>query len=103
METNEHVYFQMWFKALNTATQFSRRAIITEWDWLSDCFQGVTAKSLFCDYHLIICPPKTLSRFLHPGLSGGWAFDWQLVNEVISILLGKWSSGDSRLVGENGR
>lgn len=39
----------------------------------------------------------------HPGLSGGWAFDWQLVNDVISILLGKWSSSDSRLVGERGR
>lgn len=93
-------------KALNAETHFTDAPIITMWDWLFDCFQGVSAKSLFCDYRLIICPPKRLSsaisRFRRPGLSGGWAFDWQLVNDVISILLGKWSSGDSRLVSERG-
>lgn len=96
----------VYFKALNTETFFSDGAFITTWDCLFDCFQGVSAKSLFCDYHLIICPPKclssTISRFLRLGLSGGWAFDWQLVNDVISMLLGKWSSSDSRLVGEKG-
>lgn len=83
---------------------FTDTPIITTWDWLFDCFQGVSAKSLFCDYRLIICPAKRLSstipRFRCLGLSGGWAFDWQLVNDVISILLGKWSSGNSRLVSE---
>lgn len=80
--------------------------IITMRDWLFDCFQGVSPKSLFCDYRLIICPPKrlscTISRFHRPGLSGGWAFEWQLVNDVISILLGKWSNSNSRLVGKRG-
>lgn len=115
-DRSEHVYFLCvltcaWklpfacmFWALNAETLFTEAPIITMWDWLFDCFQGVSAKSLFCDYRLIICPPKRLSgaisRFHHPGLSGGWAFDWQLVNDVISILLGKWSSSDSRLVGE---
>ncbi len=91
---------------LNADSHFMDAPIITMWDWLFDCFQGVSAKSLFCDYRLIICPLKRLSsaisRFHCPGLSGGWAFDWQLVNDVISILLGKWSSGDSRLVSERG-
>lgn len=32
------------------------------------------------------------------SVSGGWLFDWQLVNDAISILLGKWSSGHSQLV-----
>lgn len=118
-DRSEHVYFLCvltcaWklpfacmFWALNAETLFTEAPIITMWDWLFDCFQGVSAKSLFCDYRLIICPPKRLSgaisRFHHPGLSGGWAFDWQLVNDVISILLGKWSSSDSRLVGEGAR
>lgn len=94
------------FKALNTETLFSDCPIITTWDCLFDYFQRVSAKSLFCDYHLIICPPKclssTISRFFSPGLSGGQAFDWQLVNDVISMLLGKSSSSNSRLVREKG-
>lgn len=76
------------------------------WDWLFDCFQWVAAKSLFCDYRIIIFPPKllssTTSRLQPPCLSGRWAFDWQLVNDVISILLGKWSGGSSRLVSQEG-
>lgn len=71
-------------------------------DCLFDCFQRESAKSLLCDYHLIICLPKclssTISRFFCAGLSGGWASDWQLVNDVIRMLLGKWSSSDRRLV-----
>lgn len=101
----KHAWF-VYFEALNAETHCINAPIITMWDWLFDCFQGVSAKSLFCDYYLIICPPKRLSstvfRFLHPGLSGGWVFDWQLVNDVISILLGKWSVGETRLDGERG-
>lgn len=34
------------------------------------------------------------------SVSGGWLFDWQLVNDAFSILLGKWSSGHSQLLWE---
>lgn len=36
------------------------------------------------------------------SVSGGQLFDWQLVNDAISILLGKWSSGHSQLVCQGG-
>lgn len=96
----------VYLKALNAETHFTDAPIIAMWDWLFDCFQGVSAKSLFCDYRLLFAhqsaSPAQSPDFNRPGLSGGWAFDWQLVNDVISILLGKWSSGDSRLVSERG-
>lgn len=100
----KHACF-VYFKASHAVIHFTEAPIFTMGDWLFDCFQGVSAKSLFCDYCLIICPPKhtTISRFHRPGWSGGWALDWQLVNYVISILLGKWRSDNSWLVGERGR
>lgn len=99
----KHACF-VYFKASHAVIHFTEAPIFTMGDWLFDCFQGVSAKSLFCDYCLIICPPKhtTISRFHRPGWSGGWALDWQLVNYVISILLGKWRSDNSWLVGERG-
>lgn len=87
---------------------FTGTPVITTWDWLFDCFQRVSAKSLFCDYCLIICPLSgTVAGFRRLGLSDSWAFDWQLVNDVISILCCKansaaatvdWSTGGHNLL-----
>ena len=70
--------------------------IITTWDWLFDCFQRVSAKTLFCDYCLILCLISgTVARFRRLGLSDSQALDWQLVNDVISILLYKANSASA--------
>lgn len=73
---------------------FAATPTITVSDWLFDCFQGIPAKPLFCDYHLICSPVHlygTITRF-------HILFDWQLVNDVISILFGKWNCGNNWLV-----
>lgn len=97
----------VFFRASNTETHFHRHSHyhhvrLTFW-----LLSGIISKVIILwlpPYYLPSKAPlqhNTQIRCL--GLSGRWAFDWQLVNDVISVLLGKWGSGNSRLVCEGGR